>query len=72
MQDYFPNDPLRVDRDWLWRIWLKTDLVTADKYLQKVENERQKEEKKEFPSHKYIEVDGSFLDALLKWDIKSK
>ena len=40
VKNYFPNNPLRVDREWLWKLWLKTDINRAEKYLQKVENER--------------------------------
>ena len=42
IKDYFPDDPYKVDREWMWRIWMKTDKEKALKFLSKVETEKNK------------------------------
>ena len=45
IKDYFPDDPYKVDREWMWRMWLKTSNSKATAYLHFVETEKQKDKK---------------------------
>ena len=34
--NYFPDDPLKMDREYFWAVWNKVAPEKASKYIQKV------------------------------------
>ena len=63
LNQYFPDNPENVDRQFCWEVWLTYDYDQADRYFQAVIDS--KNVKKAVPPPKTIEIDDTWLNDLL-------
>ena len=57
-----------MDREYLWRIWLKLDGNKAESYLSDTISAHLTHDKKTVPVKKFIQISDSVMDELLKFD----
>ena len=63
-----PNNPIKVDREYLWRIWLRLDGNKAEGYLTDTISAHLTHDKKIVPVKKFIQINNDIMDELLKFD----
>jgi len=63
--EYFPDQPINVDREFFWCIFFQVSPDRAENYVQKVLTQHQEELAKPPPKKNYADIGDDFLDKLL-------
>lgn len=69
LQEYFPENPYLVDREWAFGVWFHYDNDAANAYYQKMVGKRKAQ-----PEKKTIlpQIDPAIMKLLLQHDLPSK